>query len=67
MTFVDRVTRARTKDRRGFKAADASGRRNTPHRVIVIGSGFGGLAAARALNHPSVSVTVIDRRARSLE
>ncbi len=32
-----------------------------PHRVVVIGSGFGGLFAARAMNHRGVSVTVIDR------
>ncbi|WP_330473744.1 NAD(P)/FAD-dependent oxidoreductase [Terrabacter sp. C0L_2] len=37
-----------------------------PHRVVVIGSGFGGLAAARALDHRSLSVTVIDRTAHHL-
>src|SRR5712692_8877618 len=31
------------------------------HRVIVIGGGFGGLDAARALDDASVSVTLIDR------
>ncbi|MDQ2869219.1 MAG: NAD(P)/FAD-dependent oxidoreductase, partial [Acidobacteriota bacterium] len=31
-------------------------------RVVVIGSGFGGLTAARALNGASVRVTVVDRR-----
>ncbi len=47
------------------------GRRPTPispgwsgseaHRVVVIGSGFGGLFAARAMNHRGLVVTVIDR------
>ncbi len=31
-------------------------------RVVVIGSGFGGLTAARALNGAPVRVTVVDRR-----
>ncbi|MDO5740648.1 MAG: NAD(P)/FAD-dependent oxidoreductase [Ornithinimicrobium sp.] len=33
----------------------------TPHRVLVIGSGFGGLFATKALNEPEVSVTMIAR------
>ena len=32
-----------------------------PH-VLVLGGGFGGLHAARALSHAAVSVTVVDRR-----
>jgi NADH dehydrogenase len=32
-----------------------------PH-VVIIGAGFGGLAAARALAHAPVRVTVVDRR-----
>jgi len=34
-----------------------------PHReeVVIVGSGFGGLAAARALRHAPVNVTVVDR------
>lgn len=35
--------------------------RNVPH-VVIIGGGFGGLAAARALAKASVRVTLIDRR-----
>ncbi len=31
-------------------------------RVIVVGAGFGGLAAARALAHVPVQLTVVDRR-----
>lgn len=32
------------------------------HRVLILGGGFGGLYAARALRHDSVDVTLIDRR-----
>jgi len=31
-------------------------------RVVIVGGGFGGLAAARALRHAPVSVTLIDKR-----
>ena len=34
----------------------------TPPRVVIVGAGFGGLAAARALARTSAKVTVIDRR-----
>src|SRR5258706_773264 len=34
----------------------------TPARVVVLGGGFGGLYAARALRLAPVRVTVIDRR-----
>ena len=34
-----------------------------PHRVVIIGGGFGGLYAAKAFgNDPSVDVTLIDKR-----
>ncbi len=33
-----------------------------PHRVIILGGGFGGLAAAQKLKHAPVAVTLIDRR-----
>src|SRR5690348_3558598 len=32
------------------------------HRVVVVGGGFAGLYAARALRHAPVDVTLIDRR-----
>ncbi len=32
------------------------------HRVVIVGAGFGGLHAARALGHTPVQVTVIDAR-----
>ncbi|MEO8179685.1 MAG: NAD(P)/FAD-dependent oxidoreductase [Deltaproteobacteria bacterium] len=35
-------------------------KREAPH-VVIVGSGFGGLAAARALRGPEVRITVIDR------
>ncbi|HXX77669.1 MAG TPA: NAD(P)/FAD-dependent oxidoreductase, partial [Ktedonobacteraceae bacterium] len=34
----------------------------TQPRVVIVGAGFGGLRAARALAHEPVSVTVIDRQ-----
>lgn len=33
-----------------------------PHRVVIIGGGFGGLAAARALRSAPVRITLLDRR-----
>src|SRR3982074_2711759 len=33
-----------------------------PHRVVIIGGGFGGLAAAQELKRAPVEVTLIDRR-----
>jgi NADH:ubiquinone reductase (H+-translocating) len=40
---------------------------NTPtntarHRVVVVGAGFAGLQLVHTLSHPSVSITLIDRR-----
>ncbi len=32
------------------------------HRAVIIGGGFGGLYAARALKHENLSVTLVDRR-----
>jgi NADH:ubiquinone reductase (H+-translocating) len=34
----------------------------SPHHVVVIGGGFGGLYAAKALGHTNVKVTLIDKR-----
>jgi NADH:ubiquinone reductase (H+-translocating) len=39
----------------------ANGRPDGRHRVVIIGAGFGGLFAARALKHAAVDVTVLDR------
>jgi 2-polyprenyl-6-methoxyphenol hydroxylase-like FAD-dependent oxidoreductase len=32
-----------------------------PRRVVIVGGGFGGLFAARALSRAPVSVTLVDR------
>src|SRR6478672_6138620 len=34
----------------------------SPHRVVVVGGGFGGLQAAVKLRHAPVEVTLVDRR-----
>ena len=36
------------------------------HRVVIVGGGFGGLAAAKALRRTPVDVTVVDRQAYHL-
>jgi NADH:quinone reductase (non-electrogenic) len=36
------------------------------HRVVIVGGGFGGLAAAKALGNARVDVTVIDRQTHHL-
>ncbi|HEX6310594.1 MAG TPA: cytochrome d ubiquinol oxidase subunit II, partial [Acidimicrobiia bacterium] len=33
-----------------------------PHRVVIVGGGFGGLPAARFLGHTQVEVVLVDRR-----
>src|SRR4029453_19347836 len=40
-----------------MSAEPATGRR----RVVIVGGGFGGLAAARRLRHADVDVTLVDR------
>src|ERR1700689_3271312 len=34
----------------------------TGHRVVILGGGFGGLYAAKALKHAPVQITLLDRR-----
>jgi NADH:quinone reductase (non-electrogenic) len=41
-------------------AATDSGKRR--HRVVIVGGGFGGLTAARALRRAPVDITLVDRR-----
>src|SRR3954467_6989974 len=39
----------------------AGGRKANPPRVVIVGGGFGGLAAAKALGNAPAEVIVIDR------
>ncbi len=36
--------------------------KQSPHHVVIVGGGFGGLYAAQALSRASVKVTLVDRR-----
>jgi NADH dehydrogenase len=46
---------------RGMAGRDRNGATRLPH-VAIVGGGFGGLRAARALKHAPVRVTLVDRR-----
>ncbi len=46
----------------GQMRADAAGRRGERPKVVIVGGGFAGIHAARALKDMNVSVTLIDRR-----
>lgn len=35
---------------------------SSPHRVVIVGGGFGGLQAAYGLHRPEIAVTLVDRR-----
>ena len=45
----------------GFAGLDRAGLKGAP-RVVIVGAGFGGLAAARGLRFTPANVTVVDRR-----
>ena len=47
--------------RRVSKSRDRDGEATRPHRVVVIGAGFGGLAVCEALAKQEVEVVVVDR------
>ena len=59
VAYVETVVERRWDEGRRHRHAPqvADGR----HRVVIIGSGFGGLFAARALRRAPVEVTLIDR------
>lgn len=43
-------------------SASATADKQAPHHVVIVGGGFGGLYAAKALGKASVRVTLIDKR-----
>ncbi len=45
-----------------FVAMEVSQEIGSPHRVVIVGGGFGGLNAVRYLRRAAVQVTLIDRR-----
>jgi NADH:ubiquinone reductase (H+-translocating) len=50
-----------TENGHGLTRADAGQPEAGRHRVVIVGAGFGGLNAAKALRRADVEVTVIDR------
>jgi len=58
--MTPRQPRRRTAARSPNNVASEAPRRR-PH-VVIVGAGFGGLSAAKALGHANVDVTLIDRR-----
>ncbi|WP_105383342.1 NAD(P)/FAD-dependent oxidoreductase [Neorhizobium alkalisoli] len=50
----------------GNENRDGASPSRTAPRVVIVGAGFGGLAAARELGNTEVDVTVIDRRNHNL-
>ena len=46
----------------GIPAPDAAGVQRKRKRVVIIGGGFAGIAAAHALRHADAEVVLIDRR-----
>ncbi|MCC8935672.1 NAD(P)/FAD-dependent oxidoreductase [Bradyrhizobium sp. Arg68] len=51
-----------TENRSAEKASSAAEPQATRKRVVIIGGGFAGIAAARALKRADVEITLIDRR-----
>ncbi|AHG87599.1 Pyridine nucleotide-disulfide oxidoreductase, FAD/NAD(P)-binding domain protein [Gemmatirosa kalamazoonensis] len=51
---------AQTTSTSGVVSRPIAGRTGRPH-VVIVGGGFGGLTAARALKHADVDVTIVDR------
>ena len=42
--------------------ASAASASTSPHHVVIVGGGFGGLTAAQTLRHAPVRITLLDRR-----
>ena len=62
MTDESAATAAAERERGGSRPSPDPAR----HRVVIIGGGFGGLFAARALRRAPVQVTLVDRAAHHL-
>src|SRR5205814_1772791 len=57
------VVPERDQARRRLKLAPRTAHhKSVQHRVVILGGGFGGLYAAKALRHAPVDVTLVDRR-----
>src|SRR6201996_5843090 len=54
--------RAWARDQRRFYMTTEQPRPNQPHRIVIVGAGFGGLEAAYRLAGAPVSITLVDRR-----
>jgi NADH:quinone reductase (non-electrogenic) len=57
---VPTISRRRERDGRGDFAFEGSGAHARAH-VVIIGAGFGGLSAAKALGGQGLQITVVDR------
>ena len=44
------------------KASDVNACQNKPPRIVIVGGGFAGVAAARALRRCNAEIVLIDRR-----
>src|ERR1700726_5145148 len=54
--------RAWARDQRRFYMTTEQPRPNQPHRIVIVGAGFGGLEATYRLAGAPVSITLVDRR-----
>src|ERR1700761_5834910 len=54
--------RAWARDQRRFYMTTEQPRPTKPHRIVIVGAGFGGLEAAYRLAGAPVSITLVDRR-----
>src|SRR6202162_613610 len=54
--------RAWARDQRRFYMTTEQPRPTKPHRIVIVGAGFGGLEAPYRLPAAPVSITLVDRR-----